>query len=48
MSATVTPSRDPLRAQLHQMWSGVAGAWAAHLGYIDSRGAHGRPDPGRG
>ena len=40
MSIAVTPSRDPLRAQLHQMWSGVAGAWAAHLGYIDSRGAH--------
>jgi SAM-dependent methyltransferase len=40
MSTAVTASRDPLRAQLHQMWSGVAGAWAAHLAYIDSRGAH--------
>ena len=40
MSTAVTPSRDPLRAQLHQMWSGVAGAWAAHVTYIDDRGAH--------
>lgn len=38
--STAVPTRDPLRAQLHQMWSGVAGAWAAHLAYIDSRGAH--------
>jgi SAM-dependent methyltransferase len=22
------------------MWNGVAGAWAAHLGYVDSRGRH--------
>jgi len=40
MSTAVTPTRDPLRAQLHQMWNGVAGAWAAHLGYVDSRGRH--------
>jgi SAM-dependent methyltransferase len=40
MSTAVTPTRDPLRAQLHQTWNGVAGAWAAHLGYVDSRGRH--------
>ena len=40
MSTAVTPTRDPLRAQLHQMWNGVAPAWAAHLGYVDSRGRH--------
>jgi len=40
MSTAITPTRDPLRAQLHQMWNGVAGAWAAHLGYVDSRGRH--------
>jgi enediyne biosynthesis protein CalE5 len=37
---TVATSSDPLRAQLHQMWSGVAGAWAAHLAYVDARGQH--------
>jgi SAM-dependent methyltransferase len=35
-----TPTRDPRRAQLHRMWSGVAGAWAAHLAYVDARGQH--------
>src|SRR6476661_6203765 len=39
-STAVTATRDPLRAQLHQMWNGVAPAWAAHLGYVDSRGRH--------
>jgi enediyne biosynthesis protein CalE5 len=38
--STAVATRDPLRAQLHQMWSGVAGAWAAHLAYTDRRGAH--------
>ena len=37
MSA-VTPTRDPLRAQLLGMWSSVAGGWAAHAGYVDARG----------
>ena len=52
--STITTTPDPLRAQLHQMWSGVAGAWAAHLAYIDARGQHitdrmlelSRPRPG--
>jgi enediyne biosynthesis protein CalE5 len=52
--STVTTTADPLRAQLHEMWSGVAGAWAAHLAYIDARGQHitdrmlelSRPRPG--
>ena len=52
--STVTTTPDPLRAQLHEMWSGVAGAWAAHLAYIDARGQHitdrmlelSRPRPG--
>jgi SAM-dependent methyltransferase len=52
--STVTTSADPLRAQLHQMWSGVADAWAAHLAYVDGRGQHvtdrmlelSRPRPG--
>jgi SAM-dependent methyltransferase len=52
--STATTSPDPLRAQLHQMWSGVAGAWAAHLAYVDARGQHvtdrmlelSRPRPG--
>jgi SAM-dependent methyltransferase len=38
--STVTASPDPLRAQLHQMWSGVAGAWGAHVAYVDARGQH--------
>ena len=52
--STITTTPDPLRAQLHAMWSGVAGAWAAHLAYIDARGQHitdrmlelARPRPG--
>src|SRR4249919_1707485 len=52
--STVTTNSDPLRTQLHGMWSGVAGAWAAHLTYIDARGQHvtdrmlelSRPQPG--
>ena len=38
--STITTTPDPLRAQLHAMWSGVAGAWAVHLAYIDARGQH--------
>jgi SAM-dependent methyltransferase len=53
MSAATT-NPDPLRAQLHQTWSGVAGAWAAHVHYVDARGQHvtdrmlelSRPRPG--
>ena len=37
MSA-VTSTRDPLRTQLLEMWSSVAGGWTAHAGYIDARG----------
>ena len=37
MSA-VTSTRDPLRTQLLEMWSCVAGGWTAHAGYIDARG----------
>lgn len=52
--STITATPDPLRAQLHAMWSGVAGAWAAHLTYTDARGQHitdrmlelSRPQPG--
>jgi SAM-dependent methyltransferase len=52
--STATTNPDPLRAQLHQMWSGVAGAWAAHVPYVDARGQHvtdrmlelSRPRPG--
>ena len=52
--STITTTSDPLRTQLHAMWSGVAGAWAAHLAYIDARGQHitdrmlelSRPRPG--
>jgi len=52
--STITTTPDPLRAQLHAMWSGVAGAWAANLAYIDARGQHvtermldlARPRPG--
>ena len=29
---------DGLRAQLHGMWSSVAGAWAANAEYVDARG----------
>jgi enediyne biosynthesis protein CalE5 len=36
MSSITT--QDPLRAQLLAMWSGVAGGWAAHAGYVDARG----------
>jgi SAM-dependent methyltransferase len=32
------PGPDELRAQLHAMWSGVAGAWAAHSSFVDARG----------
>jgi SAM-dependent methyltransferase len=28
-----------LRAQLHRMWSGVAGAWSEHAAFVDARGA---------
>jgi SAM-dependent methyltransferase len=31
---------DELRAQLHGMWASVAGGWAEHADYVDSRGAH--------
>ena len=52
--STITTTPDPVRAQLHAMWSGVAGAWAVHLAYIDARGQHitdrmlelSRPRPG--
>jgi SAM-dependent methyltransferase len=52
--STATSARDPLRAQLHGMWSGVADAWAAHVPYVDARGRHitdrmlelTRPQPG--
>jgi len=37
MSA-VTRTRDPLRTQLLEMWSSVAGGWAAHAGYVEARG----------
>jgi SAM-dependent methyltransferase len=37
MTATTT-NRDPLRAQLHGMWSGVAAGWAAHAAYVETRG----------
>ena len=30
---------DGLRAQLHEMWSSVAGAWGANVEYVDARGA---------
>ena len=30
---------DGLRAQLHGMWSSVAGAWGANVEYVDARGA---------
>ena len=30
---------DGLRAQLHGMWSSVAGAWGANVDYVDARGA---------
>jgi SAM-dependent methyltransferase len=30
---------DELRAHLHEMWAGVAGAWGEHTAYIDARGA---------
>jgi SAM-dependent methyltransferase len=35
------PSRDPaqLRAHLHALWSSVAGGWAEHAAYIDTRAA---------
>ena len=53
MSANLS-TRDPARAQLHAMWSSVAGAWAAHSDYVDVRGRHvtdrmlalTRPQPG--
>jgi len=32
-------SNDPLRNQLHAMWNSVAGGWAAHVDYIEERGA---------
>ena len=31
---------DGVRAQLHGMWSSVAGAWGANVDYVDARGAH--------
>ena len=45
---------DGLRARLHGMWSGVAGAWATHAAFVDARGAEmtermlelSRPQPG--
>lgn len=45
---------DELRARLHAMWSGVAGAWEANAAFIDARGARvtermlalARPKPG--
>jgi SAM-dependent methyltransferase len=30
---------DDLRAHLHDMWATVAGAWGAHVAYVDARGA---------
>jgi SAM-dependent methyltransferase len=30
---------DPLRNRLHGMWNSVAGGWAAHIDYIEERGA---------
>jgi SAM-dependent methyltransferase len=30
---------DPMRNQLHAMWNSVAGGWAAHIDYIEERGA---------
>jgi SAM-dependent methyltransferase len=30
---------DDLRAHLHGMWAGVAGSWAEHAEYVDTRGA---------
>ena len=32
------PSAE-LRAQLHGMWSAVAGGWEKHADYVDARGA---------
>lgn len=36
--ASGTPTTDPLRAALHAMWSSVAGAWADHAAFVDTRG----------
>ena len=30
---------ERLRAHLHEMWAGVAGAWGEHAAYNDARGA---------
>lgn len=34
----MTTTSNPTRDQLRQMWSGVAGAWATHVEYVDARG----------
>jgi SAM-dependent methyltransferase len=39
--STEPPALDPneaLRAQLHGMWSSVAGGWSAHAAFVDERG----------
>jgi ubiquinone/menaquinone biosynthesis C-methylase UbiE len=38
MTRVSTTTQNPLRAELLAMWSGVAGGWAAHAGYVDARG----------
>ena len=38
-AVTATNPPAALRAQLHGMWSSVAGAWGAHAEFVDDRGA---------
>jgi ubiquinone/menaquinone biosynthesis C-methylase UbiE len=36
---TITQTHTELRRHLHDMWSSVAGAWADHADFVDTRGA---------
>ncbi len=37
---TASSEQNELRARLHGMWSGVAGAWSANASFIERRGKH--------